>query len=101
IPERHFFRKPAHAISFAERTHHLHMMERGHIQWETHQLFRDYLRTHPEALAAYEQLKRDLALQFSDDRFAYTDAKADFITATIEKARAEKTDPGRVSATDL
>ncbi|MBO0796213.1 MAG: GrpB family protein, partial [Ktedonobacteraceae bacterium] len=40
IPERHFFRKPAHAISFAERTHHLHMMERGHIQWETHQLFR-------------------------------------------------------------
>jgi GrpB-like predicted nucleotidyltransferase (UPF0157 family) len=38
-------------------------------------LFRDYLRAHPRAAAAYAQLKRGLAERFGDDLAAYTDLK--------------------------
>ncbi len=38
-------------------------------------LFRDYLRAHPRAAAAYARLKRGLAERFGDDLAAYTDLK--------------------------
>ena len=37
--------------------------------------FRDYLRTHPDAVRQYEELKRQLAIRYADDRNAYTDGK--------------------------
>ena len=57
IPERRFFRKgPPEA-----RTHHIHMIELTSEFWGRHLLFRDYLRTHPEAAQQYYQLKKELA----------------------------------------
>jgi GrpB-like predicted nucleotidyltransferase (UPF0157 family) len=38
-------------------------------------VFRDYLRAHPRAAAAYARLKRALAERFGDDLAAYTDLK--------------------------
>jgi GrpB-like predicted nucleotidyltransferase (UPF0157 family) len=38
-------------------------------------LFRDYLRAHPAAAAAYARLKRGLAERFGGDLAAYTDLK--------------------------
>jgi GrpB-like predicted nucleotidyltransferase (UPF0157 family) len=38
-------------------------------------LFRDYLRAHPHAAAAYERLKRALAERLGDDLIAYTEVK--------------------------
>ena len=38
-------------------------------------LFRDYLRAHPDAAAAYARLKHALAERLGDDLFAYTDIK--------------------------
>lgn len=49
-------------------------------------LFRDYLRTHADDAAAYENLKRSLSAQFAHDRAAYTDAKAPFFWEVIRRA---------------
>ncbi len=38
-------------------------------------LFRDYLRAHPRAAAAYARLKRELAARVGDDLAAYTEVK--------------------------
>jgi GrpB-like predicted nucleotidyltransferase (UPF0157 family) len=87
IPGRHYFRKPPGPFaSFAQRTHHIHMMETNHSEWRKHTLFRDYLRTHPEDAHQYEELKRELAVKFGSDRDAYTDAKTPFIEAILVKA---------------
>ncbi len=86
MPERRYFRRGPHGAG----THHLHMVERSSEFWEVHLLFRDYLRSHAEAAAEYEKLKRDLAAEHGSDRGAYTDAKTDFIKSSIEKARGGK-----------
>ncbi len=92
IPGRHFFRKPVD-ISKTGRTHHLHMVERGHRQQSLQPLFRDYMRRHPEAVQQYEALKRELAVKYSMDRGAYTEAKGPFIEsiicAAVEEALGE------------
>ena len=91
IPGRIFFRKltdtpePGQMHAGVARTHHLHMFPAGHLDWDRHVAFRDYLRSHLDTLRDYETLKRDLASQFPTDMEAYTDAKTDFIRG-IEKA---------------
>ena len=50
-------------------------------------LFRDYLRAHPRAAAAYARLKRGLAERLGDDLAAYTEVKdpaCDLIVAAAE-----------------
>jgi GrpB-like predicted nucleotidyltransferase (UPF0157 family) len=50
-------------------------------------LFRDYLRAHPGAAAAYARLKRGLSERFGDDLAAYTELKdpvCDVIVAAAE-----------------
>ncbi|HVF55697.1 MAG TPA: D-glycero-beta-D-manno-heptose 1-phosphate adenylyltransferase [Pyrinomonadaceae bacterium] len=86
MPERRFFRKGERGAG----THHLHMVEPSSRLWEKDLLFRDYLRAHAEAAREYEKLKRELAALHGANRSAYTDAKTDFVTSIIEKARAEK-----------
>ncbi len=75
MPERRFFYKEIEG----KRSHHLHAVEIDSDFWKRHLLFRDYLRTHPEALLEYANLKHKLAREFREDREAYTDAKSDFI----------------------
>lgn len=84
LPERRYFRKGS------PRTHHLHMVEVGSDFWERHLLFRNYLRTHPEAARAYEELKRDLAVRHGADREAYTEGKTPFIRAVEDLARRSR-----------
>lgn len=80
----HWFCKPSDAF----RTHHLHLIPINSPQWARPIAFRDYLRTHPDVAAEYEQLKRALALKFRFDREAYTEAKSAFIEAITVKALA-------------
>ena len=47
--------------------------------WKESLAFRDYLRSHLQTAAEYEDLKRRLALEHRLDREAYTEAKAPFI----------------------
>lgn len=78
------------------RAYHVHMVEHGGDFWTRHLLFRDYLRSHPEAAEAYAQLKRELAAGFnatitatSDINVGYTDRKTEFVEDIVARARAE------------
>ena len=70
-----------------ERTHHLHVFEKGHPDIERHTVFRDYLRANPEAAREYEKLKEMLAKRFPKQSGEYTEAKSDFILSMDEVAR--------------
>ena len=69
-------------------THHVHIVERGSWTLWRHLLFRDYLRTHPQAMQQYAQLKQELAIRFESDREAYTQAKTEFIGSIVALAAA-------------
>jgi GrpB-like predicted nucleotidyltransferase (UPF0157 family) len=71
-----------------KRTHHVHVVEIDGEFWQR-RLFRDYLRRNSEEAQRYEKLKRDLAVQFRNDREAYTQGKSDYIREVMEKARRE------------
>jgi GrpB-like predicted nucleotidyltransferase (UPF0157 family) len=70
----------------SERTHHIHMVERDFPNWEA-LLFRDYLIAHPEVARQYVDLKQHLAVEFPNDRNAYTDGKEEFVRRVTETAR--------------
>lgn len=72
------------------RTHNLHVVEAGGELWNDRLVFRDHLRSHPEAAREYARLKHALAERFRDDREAYTGAKVDFISAILERVRASR-----------
>jgi len=75
---------------------------RGHGSWgarlylcapsaATHEkriMFRDWLRAHPEDAAAYEALKRRLAVAANGNWKAYTGGKSAFVDAMVERAQA-------------
>jgi GrpB-like predicted nucleotidyltransferase (UPF0157 family) len=83
--EMHWFCKP----SPYKRTHHLHIIEYDSPNWKKRLAFRDYLRSHPEAKAEYQDLKIKMADFYKDDREAYTESKASLINRIIEKAMAK------------
>ncbi|WP_284646239.1 GrpB family protein [Paenibacillus silviterrae] len=83
FPTRRFFRKG----QWRAGTHHLHIYNYGSEEWKNNILFRDYLRTHPEVLKQYNQLKKELAEKYINDRAAYTNAKNPFISDVIQKAK--------------
>lgn len=83
IPGRRFYSKDTDGI----RSHHLHAFQEGHSEIKRHLIFRDYLRTHPEAALKYEQLKERLAKRFPRQSGSYTEAKSEFIMSLDEPAR--------------
>jgi GrpB-like predicted nucleotidyltransferase (UPF0157 family) len=65
---------------------HVHVCAAGG-QWERdHLLFRDYLRAHPAACLRYAEAKRANARRWSDDGFAYNQAKTGVILDIVEQA---------------
>lgn len=82
--DRYFFPKG----SEDHRTHHLNLVEiTSETAWLYPLLFRDYLVAHPQDLAAYIELKKDLATRFENERDKYTEAKGDFVKKVLAKAR--------------
>jgi GrpB-like predicted nucleotidyltransferase (UPF0157 family) len=69
-----------------ERTFHIHMVEKDFEHWER-LLFRDYLIDNPIIAREYENLKKQLAGNFPNDRAAYTKGKTDFIVRVTELAK--------------
>lgn len=65
---------------------HIHLAPEGHTLFDT-LVFRDWLRTHPETVRDYEELKRKLEAEYRHDRDGYTDAKGGFIRQVLELAR--------------
>ncbi|MEX0730269.1 MAG: GrpB family protein [Aquisalimonadaceae bacterium] len=68
------------------RTHHLHIVVYRGPEWWARLAFRDALRSDPHLAARYEQRKKQLAKEFSDDREAYTEAKTEFVREVIGRA---------------
>ena len=83
FPERRYL----HRITDGKHTHHLHIVEPASDFYRVQILFRDYLRTHPNAAAEYAALKYQLAEKYRDDREAYTDSKSDFIRNILRLAQ--------------
>ena len=64
----------------ANRTHQLHAYQYDAVHAITrHVAYRDYMRAHAEARAAYGELKASLASRFPDDIGAYCDGKDEFV----------------------
>lgn len=81
---RHFSIGPPES----SQKYNLHIVPYGHDFWMRHLLFRDYLRAHPEAAAAYEAFKRDLAPHYENSN-EYSDAKTEFILSIEALAQDE------------
>ncbi|UJL47099.1 GrpB family protein [Virgibacillus sp. NKC19-16] len=69
-----------------ERTHHVHVYESGSSNIERHLAFRDYLRTYPEALKKYADLKEELSKRFLYDVASYTKEKGQLVSEIESKA---------------
>jgi GrpB-like predicted nucleotidyltransferase (UPF0157 family) len=78
----HWFCKPSPQF----RTHHLHLVPTGAVEWVRCLAFRDYLRERPQLAVEYEALKRRLAREHQFDREAYTEAKRPFIDRVTDSA---------------
>ncbi|MCM3744360.1 GrpB family protein [Sporosarcina luteola] len=66
------------------RTHHVHIYEKGSPEIVRHLAFRDFLRVHPEKAKEYGDLKEKLARQFPYDIESYINGKAE-LAARIER----------------
>ncbi|MBO7295756.1 MAG: GrpB family protein [Clostridia bacterium] len=81
----------AHNMLFVDgegemRRAHIHVVIHMGMEWRNYVNFRDYLRTFEDVRQEYGALKQSLAKQYANDRVAYTDAKADFISYHLRKA---------------
>ncbi|MEM6385164.1 MAG: GrpB family protein [Pseudomonadota bacterium] len=83
IDGRRYFRK--HDES-GQRTHHLHIFERGAPHVERHLAFRDYLIAHPAVAQAYSDLKARLLAGDDPSWDGYLDGKVPFIRETEAEA---------------
>ena len=81
IPGREAFTTPA-----ATPNHHLYVCTADSRELARHLAFRDYLRTHPDEVRAYADLKWSLVAQFRLDRDAYTRGKTAFIEQALAAA---------------
>lgn len=82
LPERRYFKRRPDL--------HLHCVVEGGRLWSRHLLFRDSLRSDPEAAAAYQRLKLELAARHGRNRRAYLDGKSVFIESILERAQDSK-----------
>jgi hypothetical protein len=65
---------------------HAHVCAVGSAWERDHVLFRDYLRTHPQARDSYAAAKCRAAAVWLDDGIAYTDAKSAAIRTILDAA---------------
>ncbi len=79
--EKRYFRPPAN-----QRPTHLHIRALGRPNQRYPILFRDYLRAHPMASAAYAQIKINLSRHHPDDADFYYDIKDPLCDIVIDAA---------------
>lgn len=82
IAGRRYYRKGGDT-----RTHHIHFYAEQHPEIARHLVVRDYLRTHPHEIAAYNALKQELAARY-DSTVHYSKAKGPFVQGLQQWALA-------------
>lgn len=85
FPERRFLWKGTPLV----HTYHVHLAEVDQPVLARPRLFRDYLRQHAEAVAAYAALKKSLAVRCGQDMDAYVAGKTALIEQILEQAQRE------------
>ena len=63
--------------------HNLYLCPRDSVALANHLALRDYLRTHPEAVREYGELKKRLAQRFPDDIDSYIDGKTTMLLTML------------------
>jgi GrpB-like predicted nucleotidyltransferase (UPF0157 family) len=81
IPGRRYFQKGGD-----NRTHHVHIYQAGSDEIKRHLAFRDYLRSHPDVMKIYGELKEKLAQQYPYDIDSYINGKDQFARELEVKA---------------
>ena len=66
------------------RKHHLYVCAKDASELRRHIGFRDYLRSHPEAVAEYSRVKTEGAIKYPYDIDGYIAYKSDFIEQIYE-----------------
>jgi GrpB-like predicted nucleotidyltransferase (UPF0157 family) len=84
IAGREAFRTPRSLCA-----HHLYVCLPNYEEFRRHILLRNYLRSHPAEVSAYNNLKWELFARFANDRAAYIQGKADFVTQLVQRAIAQ------------
>ncbi|MFJ7982670.1 GrpB family protein [Lysinibacillus xylanilyticus] len=74
IVNRRYFRKGGD-----NRSHHVHIYQIGSYEIRRHLAFRDYLKSHPDEMKNYGELKEKLAQQFPNDIESYIKGKDYFV----------------------
>lgn len=82
IPQRRYFQKGGN-----ERTHHVHIFEKGNPEIARHVTFRNYLRNYPQEATRYGALKEELAKRFPYDIEKYISGKDSLVKELDEKAK--------------
>ena len=88
LTKRYFREKPG------ERRTHIHVRRIGSFSQQFPLLWRDYMRTHPEELQPYADMKYRLAERYEMHREDYTIAKVPFVWAVVRKADQWAQDTG-------
>jgi GrpB-like predicted nucleotidyltransferase (UPF0157 family) len=91
LPEDRYFERWTEGFEVGVEVAHLHLTEYRSAFWQGHLLFRDFLRTHPEAAREYERLKRELAPRHTSGA-AYAKAKTGFIRSALSRAYSSESD---------
>ena len=86
MPDRLFYYRSNAA---GRRSHHLHVVTAGTWDTRNERLFRDHLRSHPQAAAEYGELKRRAAAEAADP-LVYTRAKTGLIQRAVDHERAAR-----------
>ncbi|MTI29415.1 GrpB family protein, partial [Xanthovirga aplysinae] len=68
-------------------TYHIHMGEKEHGNLWDRLYFRDYLKDNPKLAQEYENLKKELAKKYKNDRDAYTEGKTEFVLKITKEAK--------------
>lgn len=69
------------------RTHQVHILEYGSLQWHNYVDLRDYMNAFPERAREYEALKIRLQKECNNVQTVYTDGKHDYMERTLALAR--------------
>ncbi len=72
---------------FKGQVYHIHIAEKEHNGLWDRLYFRDFLINNKKTAKQYEQIKRELAEKYKNDREAYTTGKTNFIKRITEKAK--------------
>jgi len=81
IDGRESFKRPK-----GSPAHNLYTCAADNLGLRNHLVLRDHLRSHPEDVEAYGNLKKELPARHPDDIDAYVDGKTDLILGILERA---------------